>query len=150
MTVTLPAAADGPRFAPATTAHAQTPTHRRPNFLFLLSDDQTYRALGCLGELPIKTPNLDRLAKRGTLFTHCFNQGGYSGAVCVPSRMMLNTGRYLWQCRGAQDQGVAEGAALWGETLGNAGYDTFMTGKWHLPESALKRSFKTLGPLTGG
>ncbi len=152
LVVAVPAATDGPRLAPVATTHAQnqTQTHLRPNFLFLLSDDQTYRALGCLGDLPIKTPNLDRLAKRGTLFTHCFNQGGYSGAVCVPSRMMLNTGRYLWQCRGAHDQGVAEGAALWGETLGNAGYDTFMTGKWHLPESALKRSFKTLGPLTGG
>lgn len=39
---------------------------------------------------------------------------------------------------------------LWGETLGRAGYDTFMTGKWHLPDAALKRSFKTIGPLTGG
>ncbi len=138
----LDVAAAAPRFA--------APEQARPNFLLLLSDDQTYRALGLLGELPVKTPHLDRLAKRGMLFTHCFNQGGYSGAVCIPSRTMLNTGRYLWQCRGARDQGIAEGAALWGETLGEAGYDTFMAGKWHIPDSALKRSFKTLGPLTGG
>ena len=63
---------------------------------------------------------------------------------------MLNTGRTLWQCRGTNDQTLPEGAALWGETLGKAGYDTFMAGKWHLPDSALKRSFKSLGPLTGG
>lgn len=136
------AASAKPRFA--------APGQTRPNFLLLLSDDQTYRALGRLGELPVKTPNLDRLAKRGLLFTHCFNQGGFSGAVCVPSRMMLNTGRFVWQCRGPKGQGLAEGAALWGETLGQAGYDTFMAGKWHIPDAALKRSFRTLGPLTGG
>ena len=126
------------------------PGQERPSFLFLLSDDQTFRALGLLGELEVKTPNLDRLATRGMLFTHCFYQGGWSGAVCIPSRTMLNTGRTLWQCRGRNDQGVAEGAALWGETLGKAGYETFMAGKWHLPDSALERSFKALGPLTGG
>src|SRR6185503_375506 len=68
----------------------------RPNFLFLFSDDQTFRALGALGQLEVKTPHLDRLARRGMLFTHCFNQGGWSGAVCVPSRTMLNTGRTVW------------------------------------------------------
>jgi arylsulfatase A-like enzyme len=126
------------------------PGEARPNFLFLFSDDQTYRALGLLGELEVKTPNLDRLARRGMLFTHCFNQGGYSGAVCIPSRTMLNTGRHVWECRDASKKDVAEGAALWGETLGKAGYDTFMAGKWHIPDSALARSFKTIGPLTGG
>lgn len=128
-----------------------TKGHDRPNFLLLLSDDQTHRALGCLGELEVKTPNLDRLARRGTLFTQCFNQGGWSGAVCIPSRTMLNTGRTLWNSRdGTNSAGIAPGAALWGETLGAAGYDTFMAGKWHIPDVALKRSFKTLGPLTGG
>ena len=141
LVISLPATA-GHRFA--------APGEERPNFLFLFSDDQTFRALGCLGELEVKTPNLDRLAKRGTLFTHCFNQGGWSGAVCVPSRTMLITGRTLWQSRGTNGQGIAPGAALWGETLGRAGYDTFMAGKWHVTEPALKRSFKTFGPLTGG
>src|SRR5207249_2477944 len=123
----------------------------RPNFLFLLSDDQTHRALGLLGELEVKTPNLDRLARRGMLFTHCFNQGGWSGAVCIPSRTMLATGRHLWECRGGTNgQEVAEGVALWGETLGRADYDTFMAGKWHVSDPALTRSFKTIGPLTGG
>ena len=122
----------------------------RPSFLFLFSDDQTFRALGRLGELEVRTPNLDRLARRGMLFTHCFNQGGWSGAVCIPSRTMVITGRTLWQSRGTNGQGIAPGAALWGETLGRAGYETFMAGKWHLPDDMLKRSFKTLGPLTGG
>lgn len=126
------------------------PGKERPNLLLLLSDDQTFRALGCLGELDVKTPNLDRLARRGTLFTHAFNQGGWSGAVCVPSRMMLNTGRTLWQCRWQEGEPIPTDIALWGETLGHSGYATFMAGKWHLPEAALQRSFQTLGPLTGG
>lgn len=122
----------------------------RPNFLFLLSDDQTFRALSLLGELDVQTPHLDRLAKRGTLFTHAFNMGGWSGAVCVPSRTMLNTGRTLWQCRGTNEGTLAEGAYLWGETLGKAGYATFMAGKWHLSDDSLRRSFQSFGPLTGG
>ena len=127
-----------------------TPGRERPNFLILLADDQTHLALGRLGRMPVRTPHLDRLAQRGMRFTHCFNQGGYSGAVCVPSRMMLNTGRTLWQCRETNGQGVAAGAALWGETFRNAGYETFMAGKWHIPQAALERSFQTIGPLTGG
>ncbi|MEW6160051.1 MAG: sulfatase-like hydrolase/transferase, partial [Verrucomicrobiota bacterium] len=111
--------------------------HERPNFLFLFSDDQTFRTLGLLGELEVKTSNLDRLARRGLRFTHCFNQGGWSGAVCVPSRTMLNTGRTLWQSRGPNNTGLPENAPLWGETLGRAGYDTFMAGKWHIPDAAL-------------
>lgn len=126
------------------------PGQERPNFLLLLSDDQTYRALGAMGELEVKTPNLDRLARRGMLFTHCFNQGGWSGAVCVPSRAMLNTGRTVWRSHGTNDSGIPADAALWGETLGRAGYKTFMAGKWHNPEWALRRSFQTFGPLTGG
>ncbi|MBL9171102.1 MAG: sulfatase-like hydrolase/transferase [Verrucomicrobiales bacterium] len=141
-------------FAPALVNGAAdqlaAPHSERPNFLLLLSDDQTFRTLSRLGELPCRTPNLDRLARLGLLFTHCFNQGGYSGAVCIPSRTMLNTGRRVWQCSDAKRQGIADGAALWGETMRQAGYQTFMAGKWHLPQAALVRSFETLGPLTGG
>jgi arylsulfatase A-like enzyme len=94
----------------------------------------------------IKTPNMDRLVRQGTTFTHCFNQGAWHGAVCVASRAMLNTGRYLWTC-GGDDCGDYP---LWGETLGKVGYDTFMTGKWHNKDRALQRSFKTIGPTGGG
>jgi choline-sulfatase len=136
--------------APQAAAQLAASGQTRPNFLFLFSDDQTFRALGRARELEVRTPHLDRLAERGLTFTHCFNQGGWSGAVCIPSRTMLNTGRTLWQSRGSNGQGLAPGAVLWGEALGRAGYDTFMAGKWHLPEEALTRSFRTLGPLTGG
>lgn len=140
--------------AMAFSASAKTPYaaegSERPNFLFLLSDDQTFRALGMLGEIEVKTPNLDRLANSGMTFTHAFNQGGWSGAVCVPSRTMINTGRMLWSKTGPKQGDVAPDTALWGETLRNAGYATYMTGKWHIPNNALTRSFDSHGPLTGG
>jgi len=122
------------------------PGKERPNILFLFTDDQAFSTLNVLNNPEVKTPNMDRLVQRGTTFTHCFNQGAWGGAVCVASRAMLNTGRYLWSC-GGNDCGDYP---LWGETLGKAGYDTFMTGKWHNQKKALQRSFKTLGPTGGG
>jgi choline-sulfatase len=118
----------------------------RPNVLFLFTDDQAFRTVHALDNPEVRTPNLDRLVRQGTTFTHCFNQGAWHGAVCVASRAMLNTGRYLWTCGGDN----CGDWPLWGETLGQAGYDTFMTGKWHNQNPALKRSFKTIGPTGGG
>ncbi len=118
----------------------------RPNFLFLFTDDQAFGTLGALSNPDVRTPNMDRLVRGGTTFTHCFNQGAWHGAVCVASRAMLNTGRYVWTCGGDN----CGNWPLWGETLGRAGYDTFMTGKWHNQTPALKRSFKTIGPTGGG
>ena len=118
----------------------------RPNVLFLFTDDQAFQTINAVNNLAVKTPNLDRLVRRGTTFTHCFNQGAWHGAVCVASRAMLNTGRYLWTCGGD----TCGAWPLWGETLGKAGYDTFMTGKWHNQNAALRRSFKTIGPTGGG
>jgi len=120
--------------------------NQRPNILFLFTDDQAFRTVHALNNPEVRTPNLDRLVRQGTTFTHCFNQGGWHGAICVASRAMLNTGRYLWTCGGDN----CGDWPLWGETLGRAGYDTFMTGKWHNQNPALKRSFKTVGPTGGG
>lgn len=116
----------------------------KPNILFILTDDQSFSALGSTGNQQIKTPNLDRLAASGTQFTHVFNQGSWSPAVCAPSRAMINTGRNLYDT-GMKDKAIATEARpnypLWGETFKNAGYDTFMTGKWHVSRQALLRSF---------
>src|SRR3954463_5449356 len=57
---------------------------KKPNILFLFADDFCYEALGYLGH-DIETPSLDRLATRGTTFTHAYNMGSFSGAVCVAS-----------------------------------------------------------------
>jgi len=117
----------------------------RPNFLFLIADDLMYRTIHSLNNPEIRTPNLDRLAKSGCAFTHCFHQGGWSGAVCVPSRTMLNSGLNTFH----SETGI-DNAHTWGQTLGAAGYDTYICGKWHLDPTVLQRSFKEMGPVGPG
>jgi arylsulfatase A-like enzyme len=117
----------------------------RPNFLFMIADDLYYRGVHAMGNTEVQTPHLDRLVSRGCAFTHCFHQGSWSGAVCVPSRTMLNCG--LTAFRAHKE---LETTPLWGETMGKAGYDTFIIGKWHLSKTALARSFKEIGKTSGG
>lgn len=115
-------------------------TDTRPNILLILTDDQRFDALGCAGSSPVQTPRLDALAASGTWFTHAHIPGGTSGAVCMPSRAMLHTGRTLFHLAGCGED-IPAGHALLGETLGAAGYDTFGTGKWHNGPAAFNRSF---------
>ncbi len=112
----------------------------RPNVLFLFTDDQRFDTLGALGNPQIHTPNLDRLVERGTAFTRAYIMGGSSGAVCMPSRAMLHTGRTLYHLD-RQGQDVPAEHVLLGEHLRRAGYATFGTGKWHNGPAAYARSF---------
>ena len=68
----------------------------KPNILFLFADDMCYEMVGAYGMTDVDTPHLDSLVKGGITFTHAYNMGSWSGAVCVASRTMLNTGRFLW------------------------------------------------------
>ncbi|MBT3635690.1 MAG: sulfatase-like hydrolase/transferase, partial [Opitutae bacterium] len=117
---------------------------KKPNVLFIIADDQAPRSIGGVNNPEIKTPNLDRLAKQGTLFSHCFNQGSWSGAVCVASRTMLITGQSVFKApankayldkwansRGSIAVKESTEVKLWPEVFRDAGYDTFLTGKWH-------------------
>lgn len=114
----------------------------QPNFLVIIADDQSIDTIHSLGNSRISTPNLDKLVEKGTTFTHVFNQGSWSGAVCAPSRQMINTGRNLHFTGFAPKGGNSQTKhPLWGETFRDNGYETFITGKWHVGEGALKRSF---------
>ncbi|MCH7871089.1 MAG: sulfatase-like hydrolase/transferase [Planctomycetes bacterium] len=117
----------------------------RPNVLFLLSDDQQWNAIGALGNTHIKTPNLDRLVARGITFSRTYCMGSWSGAVCLPSRAMLMTGRTLWRVNGKLD-----GLVTWPETLKNHGYATFFAGKWHNGTESFARSFTHGGHIMFG
>ena len=75
----------------------------KPNILFIFADDQCYETIGALGYTDIDTPNLDRLVKGGTSFTRAYNMGSWSGAVCVASRHMLITGRFIWRAQEASN-----------------------------------------------
>ena len=115
---------------------------KRPNILFIFSDDQCFDALGALGNDQVQTPNLDRMVRSGPTFTHAYNMGSWSPAVCVASRTMLNTGRFLWRAEAVYGTAEQERQAgrWWPLLIKSAGYDTYMTGKWHVRADA-ERSF---------
>ncbi len=107
---------------------------RKPNILFIFADDQTYETVHALGCSEIETPNLDRLVRGGTTFTHAYNQGAWHGAVCVASRTMLATGAFVWEAMAREPHlgKDAEAGRLWPQLLSRAGYETYMSGKWHV------------------
>jgi choline-sulfatase len=123
----------------------------QPNVLFLFADDQTYEAVRAFGHTDIDTPNLDRLAARGTTFTRAYNMGSWSGAVCVASRTMLITGRSVWSAQSIYNSTDKEREAglLWPQLMAKAGYQTFMTGKWHIQAKA-ERAFDVVRNLRSG
>ena len=106
----------------------------KPNILFIFADDQTYEAINALGCDELHTPNLNRLVRNGVTFTHAYNMGAWHGAVCVASRTMLNTGRFLWEAKEIEPKLGEEGEAgrFWSQYMKAAGYDTYFSGKWHV------------------
>jgi arylsulfatase A-like enzyme len=111
----------------------------KPNILFIFADDQTFLGVNALGNNEVISPNIDKLAQSGVTFTHTYNMGGWNGAVCVASRAMLNTGRFLWKAKAAEDneyQKMQASQKFWSQMMQNAGYDTYMTGKWHVQQNA--------------
>ncbi|MBI2925819.1 MAG: sulfatase-like hydrolase/transferase [Verrucomicrobia bacterium] len=124
---------------------------RPPNVLFLFSDDQRFDTIHALGNREIQTPNLDRLARRGFAFTHTFCMGAQQGAVCVPSRAMLMTGRSLFRATTTPTGGAIPPALpLWPEVMRRAGYDTIGIGKWHNDRASYARAFAAGGPVFVG
>jgi len=111
---------------------------KKPNILFIFADDHTYEGVGSMGNKEVITPNLDKLAESGVSFTHTYNMGGWNGAICVASRAMLNTGRFIWRANESQKNyaTMKENGQFWSLMMKDAGYDTYMTGKWHVKQSA--------------
>jgi arylsulfatase A-like enzyme len=124
---------------------------QHPNILFLFADDQTFDSVSALGNDEIETPHLDQLARSGMVFTRAYNPGSWSPAVCIASRTMLNTGRFLWHAPRAGNQPEQERQAgrFWSESLKQAGYDTYMTGKWHVAANA-NAAFDFTAHIRGG
>lgn len=110
----------------------------RPNILFIFADDQSFNTIHALGNDVIKTPNLDRLVDHGATFTQAFNMGGWNGAICVASRAMMFTGRTIWNAHEADSLMKKDqyDQPLWSQLFENEGYNTFMSGKWHITVGA--------------
>ena len=115
------------------------------NVIFIFADDQRADTISALGNPIIKTPNLDRLVKRGVAFNRAYMQGGNQGATCVPSRAMLLSGRSLAQI----DEKLLK-HETWPHAFGAAGYATFAAGKWHNGPPSITKSFQQARALFVG
>ncbi len=123
--------------------------NKTQNILLILSDDQNYNTLSVLGNNEIHTPNLDRLAKEGMLFSQTHVMGGHQGAICMPSRAMLLTGRYLNRLPG-DGMVIPDSLASLPEVLRSKGYTTYHTGKWHSDKASYHRFFSDGGDIFFG
>jgi arylsulfatase A-like enzyme len=117
----------------------------RPNIVFMIADDHRYNAIHALGNAEVRTPHFDQLVHQGTALTHTYIMGSTSGAVCMPSRAMLLTGRSLFhsaEVPTAYPYRIPEYAQLLPEAFREQGYMTYGVGKWHNPKSAYARCFE--------
>lgn len=122
---------------------------KKPNILFFFADDMRFDTIAAMGNDEIITPNLDKLVASGTAFSQMHIPSGTSGAICMPSRAMLHTGRTLFHIKG-EGQTISKDHEMLGETLQKAGYNTFGTGKWHNGIKGYARSFTHGGEILFG
>ena len=117
--------------------HLSPPRH--PNILHIHADDHRADGLHALGNAVLQTPNLDRLVESGTTFTRCYTMGSMVGAVCLPSRTMLLTGRSLFRIPPAG----AKPYPTLADVIRHAGYQTWHCGKGGNEYTAGLRDFET-------
>jgi len=99
---------------------------KKPNVLFLFTDDQRADAVGALGNPAIKTPNLDKLVQNGFVFRNAYCLGANVGAVCTPSRNMLLSGRAYFRWKGPM---APNDGPNFPDAMNAAGYETYHHGK---------------------
>ena len=107
----------------------------KPNVIVIMTDDQGYADLGCMGSEDLKTPNIDTLAENGVMFTSMYA----ASPVCSPSRAALLTGRYPGNAGvrailagHRRASGLTPAVPTLATALKKLGYATGISGKWHL------------------
>jgi len=121
---------------------------RRPNVLLMIADDHRASAIGAMGDPTVQTPTMDGLIAAGTACEQAHQMGSLCGAVCVPARGCLHTGRGVFhypQSTALDDtpgqMAIREDLPILPETFRQAGYHTFGTGKWHNNRASFARGF---------
>lgn len=133
------AAADFPEKTEAVTQEPAAATSVRLNILHIHADDFRPDLIGALKRFPVETPNLDAVASRGLQFSACYTQGSMTGAVCLPSRIMMLTGRSWHRIPDRNDTNAAKQSLP--ALLNQAGYQTFHAGKASNEFSAALKEF---------
>lgn len=114
------------------------PVRSRPNLVLLFTDDQNPDCIGYASGGKVLTPNLDRLAKQGTVF-----QAAYAGALpCAPSRGGLMTGLHYHRWKRNAVQRLVPGEWTWAHALRRAGYHTALLGKMHFAPMRADHGFE--------
>ncbi|SDF24225.1 sulfatase-like hydrolase/transferase [Cellulophaga baltica] len=105
----------------------------RPNIVFILTDDQSYDLLGCTGNAVVQTPNIDKIAQEGILFTNAH----VTSAICTPSRISILLSQYERKHGVNFNSGTSVSDTAWENSypviLRNSGYYTGWVGKNHAP-----------------
>ncbi|MFI8602893.1 sulfatase-like hydrolase/transferase [Cellulophaga baltica] len=105
----------------------------RPNIVFILTDDQSYDLLGCTGNAVVQTPNIDKIAQEGILFTNAH----VTSAICTPSRISILLSQYERKHGVNFNSGTSVSDTAWENSypviLRNKGYYTGWVGKNHAP-----------------
>jgi N-acetylglucosamine-6-sulfatase len=117
------------RTAGAVIAPALARSTGKRNLVFILADDHRYDVMSCMGHPFVKTPNLDRLAAGGVLFSNSF----VTTSLCSPSRASILTGQYA-HAHGVTDnvRPMPSGLVTFPQVLQKHGYRTALIGKWHM------------------
>lgn len=119
---------------PPSAAQVQT-VAKRPNIVFIMTDDHAAHAISAYGSRLNKTPNLDRLAKEGMKFENAF----VTNSICTPSRAVILTGKYSHLNGVPAFNHIDNTQPLLSKYMQTAGYHTGMIGKWHLGANDPKR-----------
>lgn len=119
---------------------------RQPNVVFMLADDLRPDGFGCLGNAVVKTPHFDAVAARGMRFRKAYTMGSMVGAVCMPSRTMILTGRSLFRAAN-EPSGPDPATYTFPRAMREAGYATLHAGKFgNSPKRITDEFDKTCDP----